>query len=267
MDDVGELRVPDDDGVLAHPHAGRRPSSLRTAAFRSAIDGPSLLMAVGVGSLIGIALGWWCRSFAYSNSINGVLANLGAPWVIAAFIAGAVRAGPDGSRSDGLARPHLAAGFAGALAGTIGLVVATIVYYGPARTGSFDFHGAAVRTVFWTMVSVAAGVVFGAAGALWRVSSSDTVRATSLVGLGTVIAGEAGYLIAVGATGHDTFALNVVLVVAVAGMCIPLLLGRRPITPLCVALVPVLAVPATVAAGVLAVVAVAIVRVLRALPV
>lgn len=217
--------------------------------------------------MIGIVLGWWCRSFAYSTSINGVLANLGAPWVVAAFIAGAIVSRSGASRTDGRVRPHVGAGFAGALAGIVCLVAATVVYYGPARTGSFDFHGAAVRTVFWTMVSVAAGAVFGAAGALWRVSSSDTVRATSLVGLGTVIAGEAGYLIAVGATGHDTFALNVVLVVAVAGMCIPLLLGRRRITPLCVALVPVLAVPATIAAGALAVAAVAIVRVLRALPV
>jgi len=93
----------------------------------------------------------------------------------------------------------------------------------------------------------------------------DMISLTVAEGIGTVIAGEAGYLIAVGATGHDTFARNVVLVVAVAGMCIPLLLGRRRITALCVALVPVLAVPATVAAGVLAVIAVAIVRVLRVL--
>ena len=257
---------PDDDDVLAHHGASPVPTRTHPTVISSPIDVPAALVAVFAGTALGVVLGWWCREFAYSDSVNGVLANLGAPWVAVAFLAGAVTAHGRRSRPLDSARRHVVAGLAGALAGMVGLVVATIVYYGPARTGSFDFHGAALQTAFWTMVSVAAGIVFGAAGALWRGSAHDSVRAACLVGLGTVIAGEAGFLIAVGATDRDAFAPNVVLAVAAIGVVAPVLLGWRRLTPVCIALVAVLAVPATLATGALAVIALAVLRTLRTLP-
>jgi len=183
------------------------PTRMQPPVARSAIGAPSRFAAVAVGSVVGVGLGWWCRAFAGSNSISGVLANLGAPWVVAAFVTGAISIG-HGQRA-GSTRSAVGAALAGALGGAACLVVATLVYYGPARTGSFDFHGAAARTAFWTTASVAVGLVFGAAGSLWRASPCGWVRAGCLVVLGTVIAGEAGFLTVAGATEYDAFTRDV----------------------------------------------------------
>ena len=92
---------------------------------------------------------------------------------------------------------------AGAIAGTVCLVVATLVYYGPARTGHFDFSGAVFRTVFWTAAGIAAGIVFGAAGAVWRSASSERLRSVCVVAFGSVVVGEAAFLMLAGATRYD----------------------------------------------------------------
>ena len=140
--------------------------------------------------------------------MSGVLANLAAPWIAAAFVSGAIVARPPGDSQMRVARP-IGAAILGATAGTVCLVVATIVYYGPARTGGFDFSGAIVRTAFWTVAGIAAGVVFGAAGAVWRTASSPRLRAISVVSLGSVVVGEAAFLVLVGATKYDALALSV----------------------------------------------------------
>jgi hypothetical protein len=167
-----------------------------------------LLGAVAWGLAFGVLLGCWCRVFASSSSINGVLADLAAPWVAAAFLSGVMVARRPGESERRVSRP-ISAAIAGAIAGTVCLVVATIVYYGPARTGGFDFDGAVLRTAFWIVAGTVAGVVFGAAGAVWRSASSPRLRAVSVVGFGAIVAGEAGFLALAGAAKYDALAIAV----------------------------------------------------------
>ena len=185
--------------------APSRPSAPSAGASPRA---ERLLVAVGWGVAFGVLLGCWCRVFAHSSSVNGVLANLAAPWVAAAFLSGVIVARLPGEPERRVSRPTSAA-TAGAIAGTVCLVVATIVYYGPARTGGFDFSGAVVRTAFWVLAGIVAGIVVGAAGAVWRTASSPRLRAISVVGFGAIVVGEAGFLVVAGAAKYDALAITV----------------------------------------------------------
>lgn len=221
-----------------------------------------MLIAVGCGLAFGVLLGCWCRAFAYSSSVNGVLANLAAPWVAAAFVSGAVVARSPAASDRRAPRPVIA-GIVGAIAGTICLVVATVMYYGPARTGGFDFSGAVFRTTFWTVAGVVFGAVFGAAGALWRTASSPRLRAFSVVSFGAIVVSEVAFLVFVGATKYDAFALPVLLAVAVIGLAIPFLLGPAREAPRAAVWVVVLAVPIVVGGMAFLAIAVTVARVLR----
>jgi hypothetical protein len=238
------------------PPAGRRGAEARTP------DRDRLLLAAGCGLAFGVLLGCWCRVFAHSSSVSGVLANLASPWVAAAFASGAVAAARPSGSEGRVARPVPEA-IAGAIAGTICLVVATIVYYGPARTGGFDFSGAVFRTVFWTVAGVAAGVVFGAAGAVWRAASNPRLRAVCSVAFGAIVVGEAAFLVVAGATKYEAFAWPVLLAVAAVGLATPLLLGPADEAPKAVGWVVVLAVPVVFGGMVLVSVAMVIARALR----
>lgn len=185
----------------AAPTPGGHPADARSVVSWGVV-------AVACGVAFGVLLGSWCRAFADTSSVNGVLANLATPWVGAAFFLGVIVSRQPGEPDRRVGRPVPAA-LAGAIAGTICLVVATIVYYGPARTGSLDFGGAVLRTAFWIVAGIVAGVVFGAAGAVFRTASSPRLRATCAVVLGAVVVGELGFVVLVGATNYDAMVLAV----------------------------------------------------------
>jgi hypothetical protein len=184
------------------------------------------LIAVPLGGVAGAALGYWCRRHAGQPSAAGVLADIGAPWILAAFAAGAATMVLTGGRraSSTLGR-QLGSGIAGALAGSTCLVAATIVYYGPARTGRLDPTGAGSATAVWAAVGLAVGLVFGAFGAWWRSAPSRWQAAACLAATGLAITAEAVYLLDAG-VGAEPVAREVLVLVAAAGVALPLLAGR-----------------------------------------
>jgi hypothetical protein len=185
------------------------------------------LAALPVGAVVGVVLGWWCRAYAGALSVNGVLADIGAPWIAAAFVAGAVAAlAAVPLRRATTGAFQLSAALAGSLAGATALVVATVVYYGPARTGHLDVSGAGTRTVVWTAIGIVVGVVCGGFGALWRAVSGPTGAAACLVVVGVAITSEAFYLLDAGAS-NDRLVRSVLVGVAVVGIALPLLAGPR----------------------------------------
>ena len=247
---------PQTDGGRSAPSDGRRSAEAWTP------DLDHVLLAVCCGLAFGVLLGCWCRVFAHSSSVNGVLANLASPWVAAAFASGAVAAARPSATTRRVPRPVPEA-VTGAVAGTICLVVATIVYYGPARTGGFDFSGAVFRTAFWTAAGVAAGVLFGAAGAVWRAASNPRLRAVGSVAFGAIVVAEAAFLVVAGATKYDAFSWPVLVAVAAIGLAIPLLLGPAEEAPKAVGWVVVCAVPVVLGGNVLLSVAMVIAGALR----
>ena len=179
---------------------------------------------------------------AGTGGVAGTLAELGAPWILAAFVAGALPM----IAADRRPRAQLGAGVVGALAGATSLVVATVVYYGPARTGRLDVPDARGVTAMWAIVGIAVGVVIGAAGALWRSAPNAAQAVGCLVVAGTAVAAEAYYLLDAG----DTGARSVLVVLAAVGIGLPLLAGRRWAAPVGMVLVAVLAVPGSLLAEV-----------------
>jgi hypothetical protein len=245
------------------PVGGRRVQSTgRPGAGVTTPDLGRVLLSVGCGLAFGVLLGCWCRVFAHASSVNGVLANLASPWVAAAFASGAVAASRRRGVERRVARPVPEA-VVGAVAGTVCLVAATIVYYGPARTGGFDFSGAVFRTVFWIVAGIAAGALFGAAGAIWRAAANPRLRAVGSVAFGAIVVGEAAFLVVAGATKYDAFAWPVLLAVAAVGLAIALVLGPADEAPKAVGWVVVLAVPVVLGGMVLLSVAMVIARALR----
>jgi hypothetical protein len=107
-----------------------------------------------------------------TNYVPGVIhaaGALGGPWLLGAFLAGALSRGRTG----------------GALAGATAIVFGTFVYYVLAhwverRTGLFY---AAAAGVGWSLVGVVIGAAFGGAGGAWR--EGGRVRAVA----GGVMAG------------------------------------------------------------------------------
>lgn len=218
----------------ASSHAARRPSVVPTVL--------RLLAAPIVGGAMGVVLGYWCQRVAGTGGVAGTLAELGAPWILAAFVAGALPM----IAADRRPRAQPGAGVVGALAGATSLVVATVVYYGPARTGRLDVPDARGITAMWAVVGIAVGVVIGAAGALWRSAPNAAQAVGCLVVAGTAVAAEAYYLLDTG----DTGARSVLVVLAAVGIGLPLLAGRRWAAPVGMVLVAMLAVPGSLVAEV-----------------
>ena len=216
-------------GVVSH--AARRPSVVPTLL--------RLLAAPVVGGAVGVVLGYWCQRVAGTGGAAGTLAELGAPWILAAFVAGALPM----IAADRRPRAQFGAGLVGALAGATSLVIATVVYYGPARTGRLDVPDARGVTAMWAIVGIAVGVVIGAAGALWRSAPNALQAVGCLVVAGTAVAAEAYYL-------RDTGARSVLVVLAAVGIGLPLLAGRRWAAPVGMVLVAVLAAPGSLLAEV-----------------
>lgn len=141
---------------------------------------------------------------------------------------------------------------AGALAGAICLVVATGVYYGPARTGRLDVAGVGSSAAVWGVVGAGVGVLFGALGALWWSAPTRRQATVCLVAVGTAITAEAYYLLDSGVA-SDLLVRNVLVGVAITGAAVPLLLGVRWHAVAGIALVAVFALPVSLAAEIVSV--------------
>jgi hypothetical protein len=156
---------------------------------------------------------------------------LGAPWLAVAWVLGALARVP----------------WLGALAGAVALVGGTGAWYAftvwQMGRGALDY---AVPVAFgWSLASIAAGVVFGGAGALWRSARSDWTRAFGASVLAGSFIGEAIEL----ATIWDGRAARAVLTVEFvlgAALTVVLLISRPRALIVGIALT---AVVALVAAG------------------
>lgn len=102
---------------------------------------------------------------------------LGAPWLAVAWILGAVARHP----------------LLGALAGAVALVGGTGAWYAFTvwQLGRGALHYAVPVAFGWSLASIAAGVVFGGAGALWRSADRDSMRALGAAILAGSFIGEA----------------------------------------------------------------------------
>lgn len=193
--------------------------------MRGEDPGPGRVVAVALASLAAaLALGVAGR---YAGSA-GLLAHagplaepaaklgpwaiaLGAPWLAVAWVLGAIAR-----------RPLL-----GAAAGAVALVGGTGAWYAftvwQLGRSALDY---AVPVAFgWGLASLAAGMVFGGAGALWRSARRDSLRALGAAILAGSFIGEAIEL----ATIWDGRAARVVLAVELllgAVLAVVLLLGR-----------------------------------------
>jgi len=160
------------------------------------------------------------------TAVGESLVALGAPWLAAAWLVGAL----SGSRR--------AAPFAGAAA----LVLGTGAWYGLTILTQGRYHAlhyALPVGIGWACVAFAAGALFGAAGAAWRYGGAIARAA----GVATLAGALAGGAVALGGqwTGRAAaFGLTVELAVAGA---VPVLAARpRRALPLAVALTAVAAV-------------------------
>jgi hypothetical protein len=126
---------------------------------------------VGVAAQVGDA----------APGVPGLATALGAPWLVAAFAAGAAlrRPGP------------------GVLAGAVLLCGGTLSYYAVqlALTGHVRAVETGVIAVGWAAAAALAGAVMGALGALWRAAARvpallAAVPAAALAGEALLLAGE-----------------------------------------------------------------------------
>lgn len=169
--------------------------------------------------VLGLALGVWCRWFVDGSAgpVGVLLAQLGAPWVVVAFAAGAIVADPR-STDPGVQRAGVALG---GLAGAGAMVVASYSYYGDASSSS---------AVFWATVGLLVGGAAGIAGAVWRARPGGASEATAAGALGLALVAEGIGRLDFGwfhATGRLAGLGSAWLVVA--GLALPVLLTRgRP---------------------------------------
>lgn len=193
----------------------------------------SFLRAVALAVVVGAALGVAGQTGSDLHPGMRWVVALGVPWLVTAFVAGALLGGR----------------LRGAFAGATALVVGTLIYYalrlalgggGPLGGGVLDMRGAAV-VVGWCAAAVAGGAVFGAAGAMWRSGGAGAHMAGAALVSGA-LAGEALLLTQEWAGRGARLVLAAELAV---GALAPFLITRRRTYVL-----PVLALAAVVAVGV-----------------
>ncbi len=209
-------------------------------------DIPSLVgRATLCTGVLGLALGYWCRSFVdgIAGPIGVLLGQLGAPWVVVAFAAGAIVAARP-SADPAVERAGIALG---GLAGAATMVVASFSYYGDASSPS---------AMFWATAGIMVGGAAGLAGAAWRARPGGAVEAAAAGALGLALVAEGIGRLDFGwfhAAGHLHRLGSGWLVVA--GLALPVVLTRgRPagfVASTCVLLlaVPVAAVVVVASRG------------------
>jgi hypothetical protein len=133
---------------------------------------------------------------------------LGAPWLAVAWALGALAR-----------RPAL-----GAVAGAVALTGGTGAWYVLSVSTGASLHYALPVAVGWSAASVASGLAFGAAGALWRTGATVRTRALGLAVLAGCLIGEVALLVTV----WNGRAARAVLAVELAvGVASPFVLARR----------------------------------------
>ena len=146
----------------------------------------------GVALLAGIALGVTGRVSDHLGPDAALLFALGGPWFVVAFAVGAAARSP----------------VAGAIGGAVALAVSVAVYY--ALMLAIERRGgqayAMSMTLLWGGAAVPCGVLFGAAGGLWR-GRRDDLRAAGLALLGGALGGEALLFLARGGASSSGWVL------------------------------------------------------------
>lgn len=156
--------------------AGRMPSS--TTSARASV----VIMTAFAAVLVGGALGAWCRVGDHLAEPLSSLANMGWPWLIVAFMIGAMSRRP----------------LAGAVLGAMALLVAVGTYYLAMWSVDYGMSSSDIKSIgvpdfarFWLVLALLAGPVFGAAGGLWR-TSIGWIRPASVALLSGALLGETG---------------------------------------------------------------------------
>ncbi len=148
--------------ITAHPSGpGPREQPVRVAELLAGWFVLGLVVGVVTQILQGYHLGSWAW-----------IANSGGPWLLAAFAAGAVMRGM-------------------ALGAVIGVTTLTGANLGYAAAVTWIEHGTSSTstTVFWIIIGVLGGPVFGAAGTWWRIAPGWR-RAVAAGTIGAVFVGE-----------------------------------------------------------------------------
>lgn len=127
------------------------------------------VFATGLGFAVavtgGAAWGVACRLGMDGGGVIYWVCNLASPWLVVAFIAGA------------LAR-HPAAGL---IFGAAALAAGMVAYYDPTHSFGGDLIYARATAEFWMLMALASGSVLGWAGATWRSGHPARWLAVSLV--------------------------------------------------------------------------------------
>lgn len=151
-------------------------------------------MLLSLATFGGVALGEACYQGmqggpSVAEQWAAVLADFGSPWALTAFVLG-VGAAIVAER--GPMRPTTA----GAIGGGWALVVATIVYY---RLGPDRFADRIQTYIgFWLIVGLGVGCAAGAAGAWWWQRRDHEAGLLALVGVASLVSGEALFTWATG---------------------------------------------------------------------
>ncbi|MGK2936637.1 MAG: DUF6518 family protein [Solirubrobacteraceae bacterium] len=173
-------------------------------------DKQPLVAVLLAAAALGLALGLGAQHIGDVRPGLGWVGALGAPWLVTAFVAGA------------LARRASIAAVAGAIALAVGTASYYLAMVGMAGPGVLGY--AVVVGASWGVVALGIGAAFGAAGCLWR-RRDDLAGAMAAALPAGALMGEALLLATVW---NARPALLVVGAQFGAGMTLPLLLVRRP---------------------------------------
>jgi uncharacterized protein DUF6518 len=177
----------------------------------------SPVLGLAAGLALGVSVGFASQAGHHLPGDAYWLASLGGPWLVAAFVAGA------------LARRTAW----GAVAGAATIVVGTLTYYwtvviyhglmlSPIAPGR-ERYGV-VMTIGWSVAGTAVGAAFGYAGALWRRGGASLATAAGAAALAGALVGEALLL---GAVWDDAWPRRVLTLELAAGVVAALALPRR----------------------------------------
>jgi hypothetical protein len=205
--------------------AATGPAATSAAPRSRRHDAARALLAALAG---GVAIGLVGRASVQTTEVIAWTSRLGAPWLMTAFVVGAVV----GDRRRG------------ALAGGASLAIGTAVYY---AVFHFVEHRigigyAIVVGTAWAAVGIGIGGVFGYAGAAWR-ARDRWARVVAAAALGGALIGEALLLMT---RWDDPTAQAILTAELVLGALIPFVASRRREWPAALALGMTFAVTAVV---------------------
>lgn len=165
-------------------------------------------LALGIGGRVAVHASADLPHGGSIEALGRAFVALGAPWLVVAWAVGAIAA--DRLR--------------GAIAGGLALALGTAAWYWltVATAGRGTLPYAVPLTVLWGAVGLAAGGVFGLAGAVWR-RATGTLRAIGLAPAAGALAGEAVLL----SSQWSGRAAAVVLALEAAAAVALLVAGRR----------------------------------------